>query len=210
MKAATEAVYLPMLFLTVALLGGLRVDERVTFVAPPLFALVLGMMLFGVLVRGRVLAPERLMSASREPLENVNGLVVILSAFFAASQVFNLVTPETGLPLLLFNVFLFVLLVNTLAGFPDRVSVLRSTAVITGAAFILKFIVLRAISDSGEGVVKRVLYALLEGVTLGTLSQPVLHPAAGYIAFATLSLFLVGLAMLPARTRSVALIKLEE
>ena len=210
MKAATEAVYLPTLFLTVALLGGLRVDERVTFVAPPLFALVLGMMLFGVLVRGRVLAPERLMSASREPLENVNGLVVILSAFFAASQVFNLVTPETGLPFLLFNVFLFVLLVNTLAAFPDRVSVLRSMAVITGAAFILKFIVLGAISDPGEGVVKRVLYVLLEGVTLGTLSQPVLHPSAGYIAFATLSLFLVGLAMLPARTRSVALIKLDQ
>ena len=210
MKAATEAVYLPMLFLTVALLGGLRVDERVTFVAPPLFALVLGMMLFGVLVRGQVLAPERLMSASREPLENLNGLVVILSAFFAAAQIFNLVTPETGLPFLLFNVFLFVLLVNTLAAFPDRVSVLRSMAVITGAAFILKFIVLGAISDPGDGVVKRVLYVLLEGVTLGTLSQPVLHPSAGYIAFATLSLFLVGLAMLPARTRSVALIKLDQ
>ncbi len=28
MKAATEAVYLPLLFLTVALLGGLRVDDR--------------------------------------------------------------------------------------------------------------------------------------------------------------------------------------
>jgi hypothetical protein len=210
MKAATEAVYLPMLFLTVALLGGLRVDERVTFVPPPLFALVLGMMLFGVLVRGRVLAPERLMSASRVPLENLNGLVVILSAFFAAAQIVNLVTPETGLPFLLFNVFLFVLLVNTLAAFPDRVSVLRSMAVITGAAFILKFIVLGAISDPGDGVVKRVLYVLLEGVTLGTLSQPVLHPSAGYIAFATLSLFLVGLAMLPARTRSVALIKLDQ
>jgi len=210
MKAATEAVYLPMMFLTVALLGGLRVDDRVTFVPPPLFALVLGMMLFGVLVRGRVLAPERLMSASRMPLENLNGLVVILSTFFAAAQIFNLVTPETGLPFLLFNVFLFVLLVNTLAAFPDRVSVLRSMAVMTGAAFILKFIVLGAISNPGEGALKRVLYVLLEGVTLGTLSQPVLHPAAGYIAFGTLSLFLVGLAMLPARTRSVALIKLDE
>ena len=155
MKAATEAVYLPLLFLTVALLGGLRVDDRVTFVPPPLFALVLGMMLFGVLVRGRVLAPERLMSASRMPLENLNGLVVILSTFFAATQVFNLVTPESGLPFLLFNVFLFVLLVNTLAAFPDRVSVLRSMAVITGAAFILKFIVLGAISDPGEGALKR-------------------------------------------------------
>ena len=116
MKAATEAVYLPLLFLTVALLGGLRVADRLTFVPPPLFALVLGMMLFGVLVRGRVLAAEPLMSASRTSLENLNGLVVILSTFFAATQVFNLVTPESGLPFLLFNVFLFVLLVNTLAG----------------------------------------------------------------------------------------------
>jgi hypothetical protein len=210
MKAATEAIYLPLLFLTVSLLGGLRLDERVTFVPPPLFALVLGLMLFGVLVRGRVLAPDRLMSAARAPLENLNGLVVILSMFFAATQVFNLVTPESGLPFLLFNVFLFVLLVNTLAVSPDRVSVLRSMAVITGAAFILKFIVLGAISDPGESALKRVLYVLLEGVTLGTLTQPQLHPAAGYLALATLALFLIGLAMLPARTRSVALIKLDE
>ena len=210
MKTATEAVYLPMLFLTVALLGGLRVGERVMFVPPPLFALVLAVMLFGVLVRGRVLAPDRLMSAARPPLENLNGLVVILSTFFAATQVFNLVTPEAGLPFLLFNLFLFVLLVNTLAVSPDRVSVLRSMAIITGAAFILKFIVLGAISEPGESALKRVLYVLLEGVTLGTLTQPQLHPAAGYLAFATLALFLIGLAMLPARTRTVALIKLDE
>ena len=206
MKAATEAVYLPLLFLTVALLGGLRVDARVTFVPPPLFSLVLGVMLFGVLVRGRVLVSERLMSASRTSLENLNGLAVLLSTFFAATQVFNLVTPESGLPFLLFNVFLFVLLVNTLAASPDRVSVLRSMAVIVGAAFILKFIVLGAISDPGEGMLERLLYVLLEGVTLGTLTQPPLHPIAGYLAFATLLLFLIGLAMLPGRSRSVALI----
>jgi hypothetical protein len=210
MKSATEAVYLPLMFLTVALLGGLRVDDRVSFVPPPLFALVLGVMLFGVLVRGRVLAPDRLMNASRPPLENLNGLVVILATFFAATQVFNLVTPESGLPFLLFNVFLFVLLINTIAAAPDRVPVLRSLAVITGAAFILKFIILGAISDPGEGTLKRVLYALLEGVTLGTLTQPPLHPVAGYLAFGTLVLFLIGLAMLPSRTPSVALIKSAE
>ena len=207
MKPITEAVYLPLLFLTVSLLGGLRVADRVTFMPPPLFALVLGVMLFGVLVRGRVLAADALMSASRTSLENVNGFVVILSTFFAAAQVFNLVTPEAGLPFLLFNVFLFVLLVNTLAGAHDRISVLRSMGVIVGAAFILKFIVLGAISEPGDSVLTRLLYVLLEGVTLGTLTQPRLHPAAGYIAFATLVLFLIGLAMLPARTRSVALVK---
>jgi hypothetical protein len=165
------------------------------------------MMLFGVLVRGRVMAADALMSASRTSLENFNGLVVILSTFFAATQIFNLVTPESGLPFLLFNVFLFVLLVNTLAGAHDRISVLRSMAVIVGAAFILKFIVLGAISDPGDSMLKRLLYVLLEGVTLGTLTQPQLHPAAGYIAFATLVLFLVGLAMLPSRMQTVALVK---
>ena len=214
MTAAIEAVYLPMLFLTVALVGGLRIDDRVTFVPPPLFALVLAVMLLGLLVRGRVLAPERLMSASRPALANLNGTIVMLSVFFAATQVFNLLTPHSGLPYLLFNVFLFVLLVNTLAGFPERISVLRSIGVMTGAAFILKFVVLGAISDPGEGALKRILYVLLEGVTLGTLTQPPLHPAAGYLAFAALAMFLIGLAILPSRARFEGgfsgLIKLDE
>ncbi len=54
---------------------------------------------------------------------NLNGLVVILATFFASTQVFNLVIPEAGLPFLLFNVFLFVLLLNTMAGSHDRLSV---------------------------------------------------------------------------------------
>jgi hypothetical protein len=197
MKPVTEAVYLPVLFLTVVLLGGVRVSERLTFTPPPLFALVLGVMLFGVLVRGHVLAPERLIGASRSSVANLNGFIVVITTFFAATQVFNLVIPESGLPFLLFNVFLFVLLVNTMAGSHDRVSVLRSLAVVTGSAFILKFVVLTALSEPGDTALKRVLLAMLEGVTLGTLTQPVLHPSSGYIAFATLVLFLIGVAMLP-------------
>ena len=201
MSRATEAIYLPLLFLTVALLGGLRVADRVTLVPPPLFALVLGMLLFGVLVRGHVIAADRLINESRSALENLNGVIVVLTTFFASTQAFNLVIPESGLPFLLFNVFLFVLLLNTLAGSPDRISVLRSLAVIVGAAFILKFIVLAAISDPAGGALNRVLLALLDGVTLGTLRQAPLHPATGYVAFATLVLFLIGIAMLPPARR---------
>ncbi|HKY21404.1 MAG TPA: hypothetical protein VJM31_09310 [Vicinamibacterales bacterium] len=208
MRAVTEAVYLPLIFLTVALLGGLRMTDSVALVPPPLFALVLGVLLFGVLVRGRVLAPDRLMNASRSGLQNLNGFIVILVTFLASTQVFNLMTPESGLPFLSFNVLFLVLLLNTLAGSPDRVSVLRSLAVIVGSAFTLKFIVLAALSDPGGGALKRMLLALLEGVTLGTLTQAPMHPAAGYVAFATLVLFLVGLAMLPSPLRhSVTLIK---
>jgi hypothetical protein len=40
---------------------------------------------------------------------------------------------------------------------------------------------------------------LFDGVTLGALSQDVRHPAAGYLAFVTIGIFLVGVALLPAR-----------
>ena len=172
MKPITEAIELLALAPhRCRSLAGSRVADCLTFVPPP-SALVLGMMLFGVLVRGRVLATESLMSASRTPVENLNGLTVILSTFFAATQVFNLVTPESGLPFLLFNVFFLVLLVNTLAGVYDRVSVLRSMAVIVVRRVHPEVHRARAISDPGDGMLKRLLFVLLEGVTLGTLTQP--------------------------------------
>lgn len=197
MTRATEAIYLPLMFLTVVLLGGLRVADRVTLTPPPLFALVLAMLLLAVLLRGRVLAPDRLLHSSRSALENLNGLSVILSMFFASAQIFNLVIPESGLPFVLGNVFLFVLLLNTAAGSPDRIPVLRSLAVTLGAAFILKFIVLAALSDPEGTALKRMLLAVLEGATLGTLTQAPLQAATGYVAFATIVLFLIALAMLP-------------
>jgi hypothetical protein len=201
MSRSREAFVLPLLFLTVALLGGVRVADRVVLLPPPLFALVLAFLLVGVLMRSGALAPEHLMSATRSPLANVSGAVVIVTAFVAATQAFNVAIPESGLPRLLFSVFLLVLLVNTLAASPDRVRVLRSVLVIFGSAFILKFIVLAALSDPAGGWLKRVLLAMLEGLTLGTLSQDLYRPVTGYLAFVTLTLFVGSLALLPSRTR---------
>jgi hypothetical protein len=207
MKVAAEAVYLPLLFLTVALLGGLRVDDRVVLVPPPLFALVLGVLLLGSLVRSGVLEPMRLMNASRSTLANMNGLTLILALFVAGAQVFNLTIPEAGLPHLLFNIFLVVLLLNTFAASPNRTAMLRSLAVIFGSAFVLKYVVLAALSDPEGGALKRVLLAVLEGMTLGTLTQEHLHPSTGYVAFSTIALFLIGLALLPGPIQSMALVK---
>ena len=207
MSGAGEAVTLPMLFLTVAMLGGVRVADRVTLLPPPLFTLVLALMLLGVLVRSGALAPDRLTSASRPALANANGLVVLVTMFFASAQAFNLTTPEAGLPRLLCNLFLLVLLVNTLAASPDRVRVLRSLMVVFGSAFTLKFIVLAALSDPAGGMVKRALLAILEGLTLGTLTQATFHPLTGYLAFFTLLLFLIGLALLPSRDHQSAVIE---
>jgi hypothetical protein len=197
MTGAREAVYLPLLFLTVTLLGGVRVADRIALVPPPLFSLVLGLLFLGVLVKSGALAPERLVNASRSTLANINGGVVIAAAFCASVQAFNLATPESGLPRLLCDVFLLVLLMNTLAAAPDRIRVLRSLMVIFGSAFVLKFIVLAALVDPEGGMVKRALLALLEGMTLGTLTQATFQPATGYLAFFTLVLFMIGLTQLP-------------
>jgi hypothetical protein len=199
MTASREAIYLPLLFLTVALLGGVRPGAAIVLEPPSLFALVLAVMLIGVLIQSGALAPLRLMSATRPALANVNGFVVMAALVAAAAQVFSLLTPGAGMPRLLFSVYFFVLMLNTLAAGPDRVRVLRSLAVTFGAAFILKFIVLDALSDPASGRLTRLLQILFEGVTLGTVTQEVQHPAAGYLAFFTVVVFLVAVSLLPWR-----------
>jgi hypothetical protein len=204
MTAAAEAIYLPLLFLAVTLLGGLRLGDRVVLVPPPLFALVLALVQLGVLVKGAALDPDRLLNARRTALANLNGLVLLIMAFVASAQAFSLVTPDAGLPRLLCGVFLFVLLLNTLAAATDRTRVLRSLLIIFGAAFILKFVVLAALTAPTQGTFSRLLVILLEGATLGTLNQPASDPSGGYVAFFVLLLFLFGLSMLPRRRASHA------
>jgi hypothetical protein len=106
-------------------------------------------------------------------------------------------------------VFLLILLVNTAAAAPDRIRLLRSLAVTFGALFLVKFVVLRELSAPGTSGLKRMLQALLEGVTLGVLLQPPSHPAASYLALFSILLFLVSLFLLPARItmRSGALLE---
>lgn len=212
MSAAREAIYLPLLFLAVTLLGGLRIGERVVLVPPPLFTLVFALLLLGVLAKGAVLDPDRLMNSRRPAVANLNGFVVLVTTFFASAQAFSMVTPDSGLPRLLCGAFLFVLLLNTIAAATDRTRVLRSLMIIFGATFILKFVLLAALANPAEGMVSRILLILLEGATLGTLNQPASDPAAGYVAFFVLVLFLFGLAMLPSRRarKSTDLVEISE
>jgi hypothetical protein len=204
MTAAREAIHLPVLFLTVTLLGGLRPGAAVMLAPPSLFALVLAVLVIGVLVQSGALAPLRVMNASRPALANLNGGVLLAALLVASAQMFSLLTPDAGLPRVLFSVYFLVLLINTMAASPDRVRVLRSLAVTFGAAFVLKFIVLDALSDPAGGRLTRVLQILFEGVTLGALTQDAQHPAAGYVAFAAVALFLVALSLLPSAGRELA------
>ncbi len=197
MSAVREAIALPAIFLTVLLLGGMRLGDRLAVEPPSLASLVLAMLLFGAFVQSGVLAPERLIHAARPPLAILNGLVVLISAFLATAQALSLVTPASGLPAMVVGIVLLGMVVQMLAASLDRARLLRALMVTVGTAFTLKFILLAALSQPAGGRVARALHALFDTVTLGAITQAPLAPANGYLAFGALTLYMVGLMLLP-------------
>ena len=196
MSPLREAIVLPLLFLTVTLLAAVRPGTPVGFAPPSLFALVLATMLMATLVRGRAFLPAQMLHGSRSILANTNGAIVLATLFAASAQVLAMLTPRSGLPLFFADVLLFVLLLNTLVTQPARRELLRSLAITLGSALILKFVVLASLSDPTGTRTARVLVALFDAATFGTIAQEPMAPAAGYLAFAATGLYLVGLALL--------------
>jgi hypothetical protein len=199
MTPLREAFVLPCLFLTVALLGGLRLGADVRLVPPPLIALVLAVLLLGSIIRSGVFVVERFLNQNRTGIENASGAAVLLALVAASAQMFNLLTPESGLLHVLVSVFFLVQLLTALTAVRDRLAMLRSLVVLLGCAFFLRFIALESLYAPGRGVMKRLMTALMEGITLGALDYAPAGSATGYVAFLALSLYLIGLALLPAR-----------
>jgi hypothetical protein len=197
MTVIREAIVLPCIFLTVALLGGLRIAGTVRLVPPSIVALMLAMALLAVLARAGVLAPHRLMGAHRSGPENLSGLAVLLAVFAASAQIFNLLTPESGLLFVIFSVYFFIQLMTALAGIGSRTSLLRSLTVLFAAAFVLRFVVLESMYAQDAGVLKRVTTALLQGVSLGAIEYQPHAAATGYVGFLTVVLYMIGLVLLP-------------
>ena len=202
MRAGREAIVLPILFLTVLLLGGLRIADTTMLVPPSPYVLLLGILLVRVVVQSGALAPEQLLAPARSALANLNGIVLLATLWIAAAQALAVLIPDSGAPRLAFSVFFLILLLNTAAASPDRHRLLRSLAVTFGAAFVLKFVVLHGLSSPGEGSVKRALLALVDGVTAGALVQEVPRPITAYVAFLAVAMFLIGVFLLPHRERS--------
>ena len=197
LPAAREAFVLPALFLTVAAAGGLRiapVGGGMSFVPPPLITLVLAVLLLGVMARAGLLIPTGLVGDHRTGLENASGAIVLLALFAASAQLFTCLTPDAGMLRLVFNLFFLFLLWNTLAAQPDRVRLLRSLVVVFGWAYVVRYVALAALADPEAGWTRRLLTVLLEGAAVS--GEPT-APLAGYIAFATLALYMIGLVLLP-------------
>jgi hypothetical protein len=209
MNAVREAIVLPAIFLTATLAAGLRPGAHVAFEPASLFALVLATLLLAALIRSGALDPSRLLQGTRPILANANGAVVLASLFAASAETLSMLIPRTGLPLFFVDVFLFVLLLNTLVTLPDRRHVLRSVAVILGSAFLVKYVMLASLSAPGGGRMTRVLVALFDAATFGAVAQDPQAPASGYLAFGAIVLLLIGFTLLPSGTNSRAVQRAE-
>ena len=195
-RALLDFVVLPFLFLTVALLGGLRIgaeSRTFIFITPPLATLLFAVLLMLLLVRGGLIKFQQWVGSDLPPLTNVAHIWMFVTIFFASAQAFNSVLPERGLLHWLFSFcFLWTLWNNQFSSFDAR-RLLRSLAILFGTAFVLKHMLLASLYSPEGGWLKRVAGILLQGVAL---DAPSFAPATGYIAFFTLVLYVAGLILL--------------
>lgn len=198
-RALVRYVLLPMIFLTVALLGGLRIDVETRaflFYPPPLITLILSVMLMILFVRGHAVEIREWLKSDQPALTNVSHALTLLALYFASAQAFNAVLPERGLLNWLFSFFfLWTLWNNQFSNFDAR-RLLRSLAVLFGTAFFLKHMFLASLFAPGGGWAKRIAGFFVEMGTLGTIDSETFAPATGYIAFFTLALYVLGLVLL--------------
>src|SRR5947209_6739646 len=98
-RSYTLYVYLPIVFLTSAVLGGLRfsaTDRTFIFLKPSLVCLIFAAMLMVLFARARLVAVSSWFSEERSLLNNAANGVVLASVFVASTQIFNSLIPEQG------------------------------------------------------------------------------------------------------------------
>ena len=205
MTPVREAFALPLTLLTVVLVGGLLFTTPLAIVPQTLFSLVLASLVTAVFVQSGTVDPSRLLGPERPALANINGVLALAALFLANAQVISRLTPDSGLPALTVSLLFFVALLQLGAAALDRVRCLRVWGVTLLAAFVVKFVILATLAGPADRPLARALQVLVDGLTFGGFSQPVERPAAGYVAFAMLAIYLLGLSLLPPARRPARL-----
>jgi hypothetical protein len=203
-QALLVYLLLPTLFLTVALLGGVRVAAgtgALVFVAPPLVTLILAAMLLALFVKGGAVRAAEWLSGDNPPLANLSHALTLAALFFASAQAFNSVLPERGLLRWVFSFFFLWTLWQDLFTPFDARRLLRSLAALFGTAFVLKHLLLASLHAPEGGWLARLTGLALEGLTLGALAGEPFAPASGYVSFFALALYVLGLYLLPPAPR---------
>lgn len=205
-RAWLHFVLLPTVFMTVALLGGLRIaapEGEFVFVRPALICLVFAVILTVLFVRTGLISVQGWFSESIPTLGNIANGAVLLSLFAASVQMFNSLIPEQGLAFWVVSFcFLWTLGVSffTVA---DPAKLVRSVVALFSLAFLTKYFILLNLTSTSSGTWLQRLWddPTKEALTY-LLDLPRYASATGYIQFFAAGLFLLGLFLVRPDTRS--------
>ena len=199
-KTILQYLLLPVIFLTVTLLGGLRLsaeNNAFLFLKPALVCLIFATILLILFFRGALIRLEGWFSEDFSILKNMANGLIILTLFTASVQVFNALLPEKGLAFWIIGFFFFWTLWNNLFVDFQAKRLLQSLGSLFGLAFVVKYLVLASLASSGESTwTQKILESLMKEASFGLLDLPKFSSGTGYIQFFTLILYVVGLILL--------------
>jgi hypothetical protein len=200
-RSHLQYLFLPFIFLTAALLGGMRLnaaDGAFLFVKPPLVALIFAAILLVLFFRAQLLKLDGWFSEDFTTLKNAANGAVLITLFFASTQIFNSLLPEQGLPFWVIAFCFFWTLWNNLFADFDTRKLLKSLGALFGLAFVIKYLILTSLTaPSSESWLQGILRNPTKEAFTWALDLPRFAAGTGYIQFFALVFYLVGLFLLP-------------
>ena len=205
-KAFISGMVLPAVFLTVALLGGLRLsaaDNSFIFLPPPLFCLIFAVTLIVLFARSGMLRLNGWFSEAFPISRNIVNGWLLFCLFAASAQLFNSLLPEQGLPFWVVGFcFLWTLWNNLFSEF-DPKRLVRSLGALFGLAFVVKYLLLASLTaPEGGSWASRIIENPGREAFTWLLDLPRFSAGTGYIQFFTAALYFVGLLLLPSAPRT--------
>ncbi|MEO6050624.1 MAG: hypothetical protein ABIP78_04750 [Pyrinomonadaceae bacterium] len=198
-------ILMPLVFLTVTLLGGLRLgaaDNAFIFLKPALVCLVFAAASLVLFFRSGLITLDGWFSNEFSTLQNTANAGVLITLFTATVQLFNGLLPEQGLPFWVVGFCFFWTIWNNLfAGF-DTKRLLRSLVALFSLAFVAKYLVLANLTAPAGGTwLQRITENPGKEAFSWLLDLPRYAAGTGYIQFFTIALFLIGLFLTPRTTK---------
>ncbi len=195
---------LPCIFLTAALLGGLRfsgLDGSFIFLKPALFCLIFASVMLVLFFRSGLIQLDGWFSESFAMTKNAANAVVLLTLFAATVQLFNSLLPEQGLPFWIVAFCFFWTLWNNLFADFDTKKLLQSLGGLFGLAFVVKYLILANLTaPASESWLRSIIENPARETFTWLLDLPRFSAGTGYIQFFTVVLYLIGLFLLPQST----------
>lgn len=205
--ALLQYIFLPLIFLTVALLGGLRLSSEnnaFVFLRPALICLVFAVVLLILFFRARLIQLEGWFSESFPTAQNIANAAVLFALFAASTQIFNALLPERGVPFWIVAFCFFWTLWNNLFADFDVKKLLQSLGALFGLAFVVKYLILANIAASGEASWwQRIIENPAQEAFTWLLDLPRFSAGTGYIQFFAVIFYLLGLFLLPPIVRKI-------